>query len=269
MDDGKSSREKILVVDDDPTISRLLGEALEIEGYQPIICSHPNEVLAICEQETFDLAFLDINLPGMSGLDLAATLKEHDPLREIVFITGYGSGEDVMEAISAGASDYLRKPFSLGDFNLCLRRFQSRKSLREHLRRAEQRYYDLVQNIPLIIYVLRKDLHLDFINDACSLILGFTPEEAMNAPNWFLGRIHPQERERVERLFRSAFESGRTLFSVECRLIHKNGRSVHAILRSIPYREGQEGSEVDRLAGILVDITDRLHLEGRLPNGKS
>lgn len=253
METGKSIREKILVVDDDASIGRLLGEALEIEGYQPIICTHPKDVLTISQQESFDLAFVDINLPEMGGLDLAVALKKHDPMREMVIITGYGSIEDEMEAISAGASDYLRKPFSLDDFNLCLRRFQSRKAMRARLRQVERRYRDLVQDIPLIVYAIREDFRLEFINDACSLILGFNPEEALHGPNWFLERVHPEDRASVEQLFRSAFEEGEIVFSAECRFLHKNGRSVPAVLRSIPDSDSDVTSGMNRLEGMIFE----------------
>lgn len=253
METGKPIREKILIVDDDASIGRLLGEALEIEGYQPIIYTHPKDVLAISQQETFDLAFVDINLPEMSGLDLAAALKRHDPMREMVIITGYGSIQDEMDAISAGASDYLRKPFSLDDLNLCLERFQSRKALKARLRKVELRYRDLVQGSPLIVYALREDFRLEFINDTCSLVLGFNPEEALHTPNWFLERVHPGDRAEVEQLFRSAFEDGEIEFSVECRFLHKDGRSIPAVLRSIPDFDTGVRSGMNRLEGIIFE----------------
>jgi CheY-like chemotaxis protein len=253
MNNTEFPREKILVVDDDPSICRLLEEALEIGGYQPIVCSHPDEALPISETESFRLAFLDMNLPGMSGLELALTLKKHDPFRETVFISGYGSFDNMTEAFSAGAYDYLRKPFTLSDFNLCLRRFEERKALREQLGLARERYFNLARNIPLIVYIVRKDLQLEFVNDACYLVLGFSPEEAMETPSWFLERIHPEDREYLMDLFLSAFHGGKTSFSVECRFLHKKGHPVQTILRSFASVQGQTESKPDYLEGILIE----------------
>jgi len=248
-----------MVVDDDISICELLEEAIMAKGYKPLICNHPEEALATSERETFGLAFVDINLPAMSGLDLATKLKGHDPQREIVFITGFGTFDSAVRAIKIGAYDYLRKPFSINDFNLCLKRFQEREALKEKVRLAEQRYFHLVQNIPLLIYVLRRDLRLDFINDACSEMLGFTPDEAIHIPNWLIDRVCSNDRERIKTLIQSALDPGGTSFSTECRLIRKNGNMIHTILKSIPHF--QVDNKVDHLECIMVDITDRVFLE--------
>jgi len=76
METTKSNGQHILVVDDDPSIGGLLAQMLQAEGYHPVICTHPKDALTISERETFALAFVDIHLPDMSGLDLALKLKE-------------------------------------------------------------------------------------------------------------------------------------------------------------------------------------------------
>jgi len=65
----------ILVVDDDPSIAKLFVRVLQQEGYRPWACVHPDEALALLETEKFPLAFIDINLPVMSGLELGARVK--------------------------------------------------------------------------------------------------------------------------------------------------------------------------------------------------
>ncbi|MEA3360772.1 MAG: response regulator [Thermodesulfobacteriota bacterium] len=259
MDKKENKQGKILVVDDDPFICQFLADAIRIEGYEPLISNDPDNALEISKGEIFGLSFIDINLPGMNGLDLASKLKEQDRNREIVFITGHGTFDSALRAIKIGAYDYLRKPFSIDEFNLCLKRYQLREELKEKIRLAEQRYFHLVQNIPLLIYVLCRDFRLDFINDACYEILGYTPDEALNDPKWLLGRIHPNDRARIKNLFQSAFEPEEKSFSVDCRFIHKKGHLVHTILKSIP--DFQHNPDVNHLEGIIVDITDRVFLE--------
>ena len=261
---GQESEKTILVVDDDPAISRLLTVALKAEGYKTIPCIHPLEALAASDQNIFDLAFIDINLPDMSGLELATKLKHHESLRDVVFITGEGTIDDAVQAIKIGAYDYLRKPFSISDLKLCLNRFHERKVLKEKVKLAEQRYFHFVQNLPLLIYVIRRDFNLDFVNQACFSMLGYTPEEARNIPDWFFKRIHPEDRERVIKLFEAAFESDRSPFSAECRLIHKKGHSIHVIIQSIPNHEHEAGLGFKCVGGIIMDITDRVFLEKAL-----
>ncbi|GLI34287.1 PAS domain-containing protein [Desulforhabdus amnigena] len=134
----------------------------------------------------------------------------------------------------------------------------------ERIRLAEERYLHLVRHSPSLIYMLRRDFNLDFINQACSMMLGYTPEEAMSTPHWFLERIHPDDQLRIKDLFMAAFKTCELSFSAECRLIHKNGHSIHAIIKSIPFCGWEKGHEVERLEGIIVDITDRVFLEKAL-----
>jgi two-component system sensor histidine kinase HydH len=256
-------RERILVVDDDPVVGSLLGEALSSEGYQPVTCAHPGEALAAASRESFDLAFVDIHLPGMSGLDLASRLKDQDPRMEVVFVTGQGSLEIAVQAIKLGAYDYLSKPFSLNEFRLCLKRFQERQVLKEKARLAEQRYYHLVQNIPLLIYVLNPDFRLDFVNEACSTILGYTLEEALTSPRWIIDVVHAKSRGKVKEAFQRAFTQGAPV-SMECQFLHKDGRKIHAILKSIPMEPRKPPEGGGRLEGFIVDISDRVFLERAL-----
>lgn len=259
-----SSTRQVLVVDDDSMICDLLAEFLEKDGYRPFGCNSGREALALCRTETFVIAFVDINLPDINGLELAAKMKESAPQREVVFITGSGDMENAVQAIRIGAYDYLRKPFSFAEVSLCLKRFEERNTLKQCLRSAEQRYSDLVQSVPVMIYVLRSDYQLEFVNQACSPMLGYTPEEALGAPNWFMDHIHAEDRDRISALLRTNFSSGGSTFSTECRLIHKGGRVINAFLRSIPTTSGRLKAEGSKLTGIIVDITDRVFLEKTL-----
>ena len=252
---------KILVVDDDPSIGRLMGDFLIKEGYQPVIHNRPQEALTYVEKDAFSLAFVDINMPEMSGLELATKLKEYNPLGEVVFITGYGSFDNAIQAIKIGAYDYLRKPFGVNELQLCLKRFQERYALREQVRLAEQRYFRLVQNIPSIVFVICKDFRLDFINRACESMLGYSPEEALANPNWVLDRIYSSDLNRIKELFLSAFQSNQSRFSAECRLIHKDGHLIHSIIGSIAPTQEETAKELNRLQGMMIDITDRVFLE--------
>jgi PAS domain S-box-containing protein len=253
--------ERILVVDDEPLTCTLLEELLTLEGYKSVLCSRPDEALRESEKQRFALAFIDINLPGMNGLELASLLRKRHSSCEFVFITGYGTIENAVEAIKFGAYDFLRKPFSIAEIALCLERFREWKALKERIASAEQRYGHLVENVPLIIYVLRRDYRLSFANRSCLSMLGYTSEEAMDAPGWFLERVYPDDRERIRNKFEAAFESRGTPFSTECRMLHKAGHVIHTIIKSISYSEPAGDQEADCLEGIIIDITDRVLLE--------
>lgn len=261
MDSAIDIKRKVLVVDDDLGVCQMLEDALKREGYTTTTCNRPREALELARHTQFGLVFVDIRMPEMSGLELASLLKEEEPEREVVFITGYGSFESVLQAIKLGAYDYLRKPFNLSELNLCLRRYQERQELKEKVRAAERRYFDLVQNIPLLIWGIGIDLELEFINNACEGMLGYSTQEALKTPGWFTGIIHPEDREEITGRIDSAFDSRAAPFSAECRLVHKEGHSIHTLIKSLPRRGAGTNCERDCLEGIIVDITDRVLLE--------
>ena len=200
-------KQEILVVDDEPSGGEAVADFLHIEGYQPFVCTHPKEALASFEKGRFLIAFVDINLSVMSGLELASKMKEIDPRIEIVFMTGYGTFDNAVEAIKIGAYDYLRKPFGMSELKLCLSRFLERQALTERLEQSEQRYFSLLQSIPSIIFVIHDNLSLDFISNASEPILGYLPEEAMADPNWIVKIIHQGDRARVKGLLTWPFKS--------------------------------------------------------------
>jgi two-component system, NtrC family, sensor histidine kinase HydH len=251
----------ILVVDDDQLVGRMIADFLTAEGHPPTLCTGPNEAVELLEKEDFNLAFIDIEMPEMSGLDLASKLKAKLPLCEVVFITGHGSFDNAIQAIKVGAYDFLMKPFGAYELQLCLKRFQERQELKEKVRIAEQRYFRLVQNIPSIVFIVRNDFKLEFINRACESMLGFIPNEAMEDPMWLLGRIHNDDLRRIKDLFFKAFQSRDSSFSAECRMIHKDGHTLHVMIGSIALAEMEKAEKVDRLQGMIVDITDRIFSE--------
>jgi len=265
MDDNRKAEGTVLVIDDEPSVGGVVVDFLKLRGYRSIFCAHPREALEYAQKRAFNLAFVDVNLPDMSGMVLATKLKKSRPSGEIVFMTGYGSFENAVQAIKIGAYDYLRKPFGINELKLCLKRFQERQALKKKMALAEERYFDLVQNIPSVIWVINRDFQLEFINMACAPMLGYDPDEATNTPDWFMDRIHPEKREHIREVIRTAFGSGGSPFSVECRLKHRNGHWIHAIVKSTnPHADNIDGQTMDRLEGIIVDISDRIFFEKTL-----
>jgi DNA-binding NtrC family response regulator len=109
------ARENVLVVDDEPDMRDALTAALRREGL--CICTAANGVEALekIQGQPFDLIVTDVRMPRMGGLALLQELKRTSPTIPVIMMTGYGRIEDAVEAMKAGAFDYLLKPFSLED----------------------------------------------------------------------------------------------------------------------------------------------------------
>src|ERR1700674_2608413 len=101
---------RLLIVDDEPMVLDVLRRLLEEPGREIEVASGPEAALEIAGRLEIDVALIDKNLRGSSGLDLSRKLKSAQPETEVILITGYASLETAVEAVQIGAFDYLTKP---------------------------------------------------------------------------------------------------------------------------------------------------------------
>src|SRR5262245_8990955 len=102
---------RILIVDDDPQIRRVLRTALVAQGYQVADARNGEEALDDLREEKVDLVILDMNMPGMSGLETCRMIRSTSDI-PIIMLTVRDAEGDKVEALDAGADDYITKPFS-------------------------------------------------------------------------------------------------------------------------------------------------------------
>jgi len=106
---------RVLVVDDEPPIRKLMRVGLSTQGYQVIDAANGKAALALLEQKP-DLIILDLGLPDMQGLDLLRMLRERDENVPIVVLSSRGDESAKVQALDIGADDYVTKPFSMNEF---------------------------------------------------------------------------------------------------------------------------------------------------------
>ncbi len=134
-----ASRARILVVDDDLSMRQFLEILLTREGYTVATAPSAEVALQHCETSWPELVLTDLNMPGMSGLDLLGELKTRAARRgediEVVMVTAYATAESAIEALKRGARDYVRKPFNNDELKLIIRRALEQHTLeQENLR---------------------------------------------------------------------------------------------------------------------------------------
>lgn len=105
---------KILIVDDEESICSLYTEAFTKKGYTVSSATSAEEGLEILENENFEVMFLDLNLPGMSGVELCKKIRQEGSNAKIFAITGYSSLYGVKECKKAGFDEVFTKPVKLG-----------------------------------------------------------------------------------------------------------------------------------------------------------
>jgi len=136
--------ERILVADDEPSMRESLKAFLEGEGFSALLAEDGVEASAILAREGADLVICDLKMPRMDGMELLKTLREKAPEVPIIIMTGYGTIESAIEAIKAGAFDFITKPFKLDRLLIIIQNALEKRRLSEenrYLRRElEERY---------------------------------------------------------------------------------------------------------------------------------
>jgi CheY-like chemotaxis protein len=128
QDKNKSTR--ILVVDDEEVVRRVISETLEKPGIFVVEAEDGEKAIALLLSEPFSLIICDKNLPGITGLDVIRRAKAKDPKIATLLITGFASRESVEEAMAIGVDEYIIKPFDLPELERKVSEAFERRDLR-------------------------------------------------------------------------------------------------------------------------------------------
>ncbi|MGO9439955.1 MAG: sigma-54-dependent transcriptional regulator [Terriglobales bacterium] len=139
----------ILIIDDESEIRESLETLLELEGYRVDAAESGEDGLARIAGQPFDLVLLDLALPGKNGLEVLAVIRERDPQLAVIMITAYGTVENAVNAMQAGAANFIQKPWDNEKLLADVRTVIARRRVEEEnvqLKRALKQRYNF-QNI--------------------------------------------------------------------------------------------------------------------------
>ncbi|MBI5212476.1 MAG: response regulator [Nitrospirae bacterium] len=102
--------EKLLIVEDEDTLCESLKRVFTKEGYETDMADSAEAAFELLKDKTYDLIITDIILPGISGIELLSRYKKQNPDQKVVIMTAYASMETAVEALKAGACDFIIKP---------------------------------------------------------------------------------------------------------------------------------------------------------------
>ncbi|MEZ4453206.1 MAG: sigma-54 dependent transcriptional regulator [Nannocystaceae bacterium] len=128
----------ILVVDDDRAMCDLLATELRRAGYGSLIASSTADALALLREQRVDVVVTDLRMPGRSGAELCREIVQEWPTIPVIVMTGFGSMEAAIEAIRAGAYDFLTKPFPFEKLKVALDRALQHAAMHAELRRLRK-----------------------------------------------------------------------------------------------------------------------------------
>ncbi len=117
---------RVLIVEDEPKVARALEAGLRQEGYETVVESSGEGAFFRISTERFDVALLDITLPGRDGLEILRALRRHDLETRVLMLTARDTLEDRVRGLESGADDYLVKPFAFAELVARIRAVQRR-----------------------------------------------------------------------------------------------------------------------------------------------
>lgn len=259
---------KILYLEDDPGLARLLKKGLQRKGYEVDVAEDGDAGIAMARAVAYDAILVDYNLPGRCGLDVIRHLGEAGSFPPTIMLTGNGNEKVAVEALKLGATDYIVKDVDLGYLEVVpmileqvlykQRLVVERELMFQVIRENEERYRRLVELSPDGIGVITDGV-VDFVNPAGTSLLG--ADSAIR----LLGRrvtdfVHPDNRSLFESHLKLIGQGGENVPWVEERFLRLDGSTLQVEVSGIPFT--QQGKPAVQI--IFRDITERKIAKERL-----
>src|SRR5689334_24277855 len=140
----------ILFADDERSLQELMKLEIPRMGHRVTVCPDGVTAAAALEKDTFDCLLVDLDMPGLSGIDVIARAKELCPDADAVVLTGTSSLETAIAALRHGAFDYLTKPCKLVEIEALMRRVQEKRKLTQQYR-ALKRRLERIEGAPRLV----------------------------------------------------------------------------------------------------------------------
>ncbi len=275
MLETENQRTRILIADDEAQIREVLHELLG-EDYECAEVSSAEEALALLQTEEFNLVLSDIMMGGITGLQMVPQVLKRSPDTVVIMISGEQNIESAIEALRAGAFDYITKPFDLRHVEAAVKR-----AIEHHELRRSKRYYEnfleeivkqrtteldkanqtlsvLIQASPLAIFVLDTEGNVSLWNPAAREMFGWDESEVLHRP-------FPLVPKGKEEAFRTAFDDalqGKLVTDYETRQQKKDGSPIDINVWTAALFDAQ--GEVNGIMAIVADITERKQSEAKI-----
>ncbi len=214
---------RLLLVDDEPRLLHSLAALLKSRGYEATAVDTAQAAMQLLDKQEFDLALLDLHMPGIGGNAVMDHVNEHAIDVAIIVLSGESDIDAAIGALRRGADDFVRKPYAFPDLLRCVDRTLQRRHLLAENRRIAQRlehserlYRHLVNSSPDVIYTLDPQGRFTFLNDRLESLLGIDP--AVLIGQHFSVLIHEEELSLAHRVFHERRAGDRASRNVELRL---------------------------------------------------
>ncbi|KKL85919.1 hypothetical protein LCGC14_1949920 [marine sediment metagenome] len=249
---------RILIVDDEAEHSANIKDILEMNGYAVNTAINGKDAISFCQKDSYDLAFVDIKLPDISGNTVVSEMSKISPSTEYIYITGYASVDTAIEAVKQeNVISYETKPINMDHLLPIINQITERKQAEKKLRESEERYRAVFEQAVDSIVVIDADTgEIIEFNDRAHENLGYTREEFKKLELSDIELI--ESPEDVKNHIVKVMKEGHDIFETKHRTKKGEIREmlVSAKLLSVPER--------NLITAIWCDITERKKMEEML-----
>lgn len=256
---------KILVVDDEPANRKLLADLVAREGHVPLVAAGGAEALARLANDRVDLVLLDLMMPEVDGMAVLAELQRRKmlPALPVVVVTSSGDRNSRIDALGAGAVDFITKPIDRLEVTFRLRTLVELRQLRERavatvegkLRESDHLLRLHFEQSPVARIVWDTSFRVVTWNPAAERLFGYTSVEALGQHAAFL--VPEAERIHLDAVWRELLD-GRPNQSTSDN-ITKDGRTVHCEWHSAPLTS--VGGTMVGVSSVILDVTERTRMQ--------
>ena len=146
---------KVLFIDDDEGIRKVISIALEDVGYNMLTAADGQKGIELCQKHSPQIIITDIRMPGMDGIEVLKSIKKTDPDKEVIVTTGFGEIEYAIQALQLDASDFITKPINDSALQVALerakQRYNTRKELKDYTALIEERWMSTAEELAKLI----------------------------------------------------------------------------------------------------------------------
>jgi PAS domain S-box-containing protein len=189
---------KILLIDDEADILRVLSRSLKADGYEVLTATDGEEGLVLFDKEKPDIVLTDVKMPGMDGIEVLRAIRQRSDESEVIIVTGHGDIDTAIEALQFGASDFINKPVRdkalAVSLQRALERLEVKRQLKEYtldleakvdvatreLRRQSSFQIKLIRSSNDGIVATNQDLRVVIFNPGAENIFGYLQQEVIN-----------------------------------------------------------------------------------------
>ena len=246
----------VLIVDDEVANRDMLSRRLEKRGYVTVLAASGQDALDVLASQPVAAVLLDVQMPGMSGLDVLRRIRDRWTPAElpVLMVTAKDQSDDVVTALDLGANDYITKPI---DFPVAVARLRTQLALKDaesRLRASEERYALAARGANDGLWDWDLVTHCLHYSDRWKAIVGCDDTEIGTSPDEWFSRVHAADVERLRHDLDAHLSGRAPHFENEHRLRHVSGTFRWVLARGMVVRDA-DGVPV-RMAGSQSDITD-------------